>query len=272
MVSGSTDGTIALWQMGETKPSRTLMVDEMGVTDVAFLPDGEFVVACGRLGSVVCWRLETGEVVWAEVEKRSGGVSSVGVDWVRACVLTATEVGTLTLRAVTDGAIRARFGLQGCGCLRCIRYSPDGGELLTAGDDRVIRIWNAQSREEVLCLSGHSDGILSLACSPDGRRLVSGGRDNTVRVWDRATGSCVHVLRRHSFNVAGVTFDGRGETVASASWDHSVILWNVADGAVLRSFEFPGVRATCVAFVPGCPSVVVGCSDRTIRIMPGADI
>jgi WD40 repeat protein len=268
IVSGGADGMLALWRTDDAKPFRTVMADEMGVMDVAFLPDGGRVVACGRLGSIVCWDLGTGELLWADVEKRSGGVSSLDVDKAGEHVLTATEIGTLVSRSVADGTVRARFGIQGCGPLRCIRYSPDGCEMATAGDDRLIRVWNAQNGEELLCLDGHAEGVLCVAYSPDGSRLVSGSRDSTVRIWDRATGACLHVLRRHTFNVAGVDFDGDGKTVVSASWDHAVFLWNVAEGRMFHSFEFPGVRATCVAFVPGRSALVVGCSDRSLRFLP----
>ena len=37
-------------------------------------------------------------------------------------------------------------------------------------------------------LTGHTDGVLSVAFSPDGQWIVSGSDDNTVRIWQFSDG------------------------------------------------------------------------------------
>ena len=62
---------------------------------------------------------------------------------------------------------------------------------------RAFVRWVRDTGEEVQKLTGHQDGVLSVAVTPDGRYIVSGSNDQTVRVWERATGKEVQKLTVH---------------------------------------------------------------------------
>ena len=62
--------------------------------------------------------------------------------------------------------------------------SLDGRRLVTASQDRTIKLWDTETYQEVFTLRGHTAGVVSLAISPDGTRIASGSVDRTARVWD----------------------------------------------------------------------------------------
>ena len=63
-------------------------------------------------------------------------------------------------------------------------WSADGRYLATGGFDKLIRIWDLQTGENISTLLGHTNSVSSLSFSKNGSRLVSSQRGDTIRIWD----------------------------------------------------------------------------------------
>jgi WD40 repeat protein len=62
-----------------------------------------------------------------------------------------------------------------------LAYSLDGRRI-AAGGDGTVRVWDAETRWELLTLRGHTSLVLGVEYSPDGRRIAPGGFDKAVKV------------------------------------------------------------------------------------------
>jgi WD40 repeat protein len=84
-------------------------------------------------------------------------------------------------------------------------FTHDGRFLISAGDDKVVRVWSLESGEAVRALRGPiGDGaegrITALALSPDDRYLAVGGiftPSGDIRLYDFASGQAVALLQGH---------------------------------------------------------------------------
>ena len=63
-------------------------------------------------------------------------------------------------------------------------FSPEGKRLVSGSSDKTVKVWDAQTGQEALSLTGHTGPVHSVAFSPDGQRIASASDDKTVKVWD----------------------------------------------------------------------------------------
>ena len=123
-------------------------------------------------------------------------------------------------------AVAIRPDLEGAR-LRTVAISPTGREIATAGDDGVIRIWDASSFKLARVLKGHSGPVYSIDYWKDGTLLASAGWDGKVKVWDPASGS-----ERFTFDASAKQFsvafspEAPLKYLASAGEDGYVRIWN----------------------------------------------
>jgi serine/threonine protein kinase len=61
--------------------------------------------------------------------------------------------------------------------------SRDGRWALSAGHDRLVRLWDITAGRETHRFEGHDGPVYQVAFCPDGQHAVSASHDNTLRLW-----------------------------------------------------------------------------------------
>jgi WD40 repeat protein len=191
----------------------------------------------------------TGAMAWsfeASTGKLLGSLDAAGKAWNdlaclspdgRCLLLVSNTVGTVWAVAPLPGKDIATLK----GHERRIvgaSFSPDGKRIVTASEDRTVRIWDAGTGTEQAVLRGHEQTLRSVAFSPDGQRVVTASDDQTARIWNLAPGwEYAKVLRGYQGKVNGVTFNPDGRRLLTASEDKTARVWDSATGrgvAVLK--------------------------------------
>ena len=117
--------------------------------------------------------------------------------------------------------------------------------------------------DPVPVLSGHTDGVVSVAFSRDGT-LASGGFDGTVILWDAVTEQPIATLTEHTASARSVAFSPDGSILASGSHDGTIILWDVATQQPKDTLTEHTAAVETVAFSRDGSILASGSHDGTV--------
>ena len=199
------------------------------------------------------------------LQKHTDAVQSVALSPDGKIIASASDDGTVKLWELEgDNTNPIKEIKDQGGWVRAVVFSSDR-QIITAGQDKNIKIIDIATGKIVKTLSGHTNLINNLAIAPASDLLVSGSYDNTVNLWQISTGKLLRSQTGHTDKIWGLAISPDGKQVVSASRDKTVKIWDVKTGENLKTLQHPS-GVTCVLVTPDGKRVISGSSDNLIRV------
>lgn len=143
--------------------------------------------------------------------------------------------------------------------------------LMSASDDRTVRLWDLPSGQSTTKFVGHADYVRSGAFLPGSMSnlIVTGSYDETVKLWDPRTPNKAVMTFKHAAPVETVLPMPSGTTVLASS-DNQISILDLVAGKPLRLLKNHQKTVTSLCLASNSTRLVSGGLDGHVKIFETA--
>ena len=286
MVSGSQDHTARIWDVKTGREKVKLVGHTWWVWDANFSADDQRVVTASHDGAVLIWsaadgqrtepfRGHRGPVFAAAFSPDGQQIASGGHDR-NVLLWEPSELRPIDYESLVADEPQESQSFETLAAhtsaVRCVRFSPNGRQLLTGGHDNTIRVWDVAQHQLIKTLRGHDSWVRGCDFTPDGMHVISAGHDHRAKLWEidsyeeyRVIKGRVLLGHRDDVLAAGISQDGNA--IVTASRDRTARTWDAETGQFRMTFEEGhAYLASTAEFFPDGEKLLTSALDNSTRI------
>lgn len=148
------------------------------------------------------------------------------------------------------------------------KFSPmELTSLMSASDDRTVRLWDLPSQASTLAFRGHQDYVRSGAFMPGqaSSLVVSGSYDQTVRLWDPRASATAVMTFKHAAPIESVLPMPAGTTILTAA-DNQITVLDIVAGRPLQILRNHQKTVTSLVLASKDTRLVSGGLDGHLKV------
>ena len=191
--------------------------------------------------AVLRWRWRSGELVQRNSmpyysSRQWQGKDSFSPDLTRAATYQRGEWQAELWDVAKQKSIAV---MPHAAAIGCVRFSPDGRQVVTGDSDGVVKVWNAMTGELQKKIDSRGKGpwveggIKQAALSPDGQFLALGQQEGWLLLWPAQNEDNPVEFAGHLDTVAVLDFSLDGRYLLSGDFAGVYKLWDVAGARVI---------------------------------------
>ncbi len=132
----------------------------------------------------------------------------------------------MTSRA--EHPLKPVFTLEHKSSVFSVKYNSDGKYCMTAGADRIVRLFNTQTSSLVHSFSGtHNKDIFDIAITEDNKNFVTCGGDRNFWMWDVSKAQTCRKFWGHMQKINCLEIHSNQSVLFSGSDDNFMKVWDL---------------------------------------------
>ena len=258
LMSGGEDQSVIVWNAESGQKESVVTEHDTRVGAVAFSPDGTWFVSSNQAGDVIrsdvgrdkprwvanarknfasyflaispdgrfvatsfaVYSAETGATLVFDINS-SGAIYSGAFTSDGSLLVGVTDRGYVLMRDTRTWEIIERQQWT-TSALVTMSLSPDGTQIVTGEDAKVIRLGTVSPLRQTAVIGQHSARVKAVAFSPDGKQVASAGDDKMVALWDVSSRKLVTTIGTHTAPIYALAFAPDGKRLFTGEHDRSV--------------------------------------------------
>ncbi len=264
-VSASEDKTIRVWDLDSGQCRAVLTGHRDIVNCLAMTPDGQHLLSGSDDGDLILWNLQTampGRILREDLAEHG-----------RLLAISGSADGRRVVASYGDRSILL-WDLENFRLMRTYQIDESiadavlilPGSLKAASAGRAINIWDLETGQIMMTLSGHSGSVKTMITSNDGQKLITAADDRSIRIWDLQTGQEQRILSHHAGPVLAMAPIPGLHMIISGGMDKLLHTWDIDSGRFVASFEAHAGVVRCLAITPDGSKLVSAGDDRQICV------
>lgn len=264
VVTASTDATAKIWDARTGKELLTLRGHGDRVLVARFASNDTRVLTASRDHTVGVWDAATGNRLLT-FDRHSDIVSCLDVDVVRNRAVTGSRDKRAYVWDIESGAVIAEYRGHNS-YIRDVVFTPDGTVVVSRAEN-AVRIWRAESGEEVLALPETVAEFSGLSVSPDAAQFATlTVPDGQIEFCNLQTGETRFPFPGVSGASELVVFSPDGKQVATGSRNQVVHVRNIGQDAEVATLIGHAGRIHSARFSADGRYLVTASDDKTAKI------
>jgi WD40 repeat protein len=230
------------------------------VRQVMFSTDGQNLLTASEDHTARLWNIESGDELSRITYATPVATAAIAPNGRQ--ILSTSQSNVVQLWNVTH-----KFGprLKHDADIKQLAFSSDGKLVLTASNDRTVRIWKSKDGSLISRLQ-HDDAVRMAEFSSDAKRVVSVGQGTFAYVWDVQTGRALARFYHEQGKVRNASFSPDGSQVVTCGEDLTARVWDVQSQRELARFTHESGILNSAVFSPDGVRVLTASADHTARL------
>ena len=230
VLSASSDYSVGVWDVATGLMKSNLQGHRGEINAVAISRDNRQAASASSDGTLKLWDITSGKCVKTfENEHSAEPLCAVKFMPDGRSLIVGARDGAVALWSIVLGK-RVREFPGHFGAILDLAVFPDKPQFLTGGEDKTLRLWNADNGQNIWLVRDGKSRFNAIALSPDSRFVFSGGLEGantSVNIWEVSTGKLTQSVCPHAKGIAALTLSADGCKMLTGSEDKFLRVWDL---------------------------------------------